>query len=264
MPIAEPVLISQHIESIETNGRQLADAAAKAGWGAPIPGLDWDVRALVTHVGGVHRWAADTVAKASREAVTTAAPKNDLDTAAQVGFGPGDDELLDWFAQGLHTLVQALRTAPADIECFTFLPAPSPLAFWARRQAHETAVHRADAEAATGTIPDFSAAFAQDGIDEMLCGFARRRNPRSTTPATLALEPDDAGAQWLVTLGDERIVATRPDDAASRATEQAQVSVCGSSSALYLWLWNRASAVAFRGDRAAADLWSAAQRVRWS
>ncbi|MER6443505.1 hypothetical protein ABT275_45720 [Streptomyces sp. NPDC001185] len=36
--------------------------------------------------------------------------------------------------------------------CWTFNPArvPSPLAFWTRRQAHETAVHRYDAEAATG------------------------------------------------------------------------------------------------------------------
>ncbi|MDP9117780.1 MAG: maleylpyruvate isomerase family mycothiol-dependent enzyme [Actinomycetota bacterium] len=264
MPIAWPMLIAQHIDSIEANGRQLADAARNAGWDAPIPGLDWDVRALVTHVGGVHRWAADTVTTASRGTAATAPRANDLDAAARVGSGPGDDELLDWFAQGLETLVQALRAAPADIECFTFLPAPSPLAFWARRQAHETAVHRADAEAATGTTPEFSPAFAQDGIDEMLTGFARRRNPRSTTPATFVLAPDDGGARWLVSLGDERIVGTQLDDDSSGAAGEPQVRVCGSSSALYLWLWNRSSAVAFRGDRAAADLWSSVQRVRWS
>ena len=34
------------------------------------------------------------------------------------------------------------------MRCFAFLPAPSPLAFWARRQAHETGIHRADVESA--------------------------------------------------------------------------------------------------------------------
>ena len=43
-----------------------------------------------------------------------------------------------------------LRSAPADLDCFTFLPAESARHFWARRQAHETAIHRVDAENAAG------------------------------------------------------------------------------------------------------------------
>lgn len=40
------------------------------------------------------------------------------------------------------------RWAAGYVDCWTFLDAPSPLAFWARRQAHETAIHRADAQLA--------------------------------------------------------------------------------------------------------------------
>lgn len=42
------------------------------------------------------------------------------------------------------------------------VPATSPRAFWARRQAHETAIHRADAESALATVPEWNAAFAAD------------------------------------------------------------------------------------------------------
>ena len=52
--------------------------------------------------------------------------------------------------QGCADLVAALAAAPDDLECWTFLPAPSPRAMWARRQAHETAIHRVDAELAAG------------------------------------------------------------------------------------------------------------------
>lgn len=37
-----------------------------------------------------------------------------------------------------HELV--LESAPADVAAFTFLPAPTPLAIWARRQASEIAM----------------------------------------------------------------------------------------------------------------------------
>ena len=66
---------------------------------------------------------------------------------------------------------------------------PSPLAFWARRQAHETAVHRYDAQSAAPGGPPapagaFDPAFAADGVDELIMGFAARRRYRR--PATAA------------------------------------------------------------------------------
>ena len=43
-----------------------------------------------------------------------------------------------------------------------------PASFWGRRMAHETAVHRADAELATGREPAFAPDIAADAIDEWL------------------------------------------------------------------------------------------------
>ena len=60
---------------------------------------------------------------------------------------------------------------------------PAPREFWARRQAHETTIHRADAVAAgLGRRPrsaelDLDPAFAVDGLDELLTGFLRGAVP---------------------------------------------------------------------------------------
>ena len=74
----------------------------------------------------------------------------------------------------------------------TFLPAPSPLAMWARRQAHETAIHRYDAQHATGTSAGFDPAFASDGIDELVSGFAPRADQFPTKSSrTMVVHAED-------------------------------------------------------------------------
>jgi uncharacterized protein (TIGR03083 family) len=254
------VEISEHLEHLERDGALLASAAASAGWDAPVPSLRWTVRDLVTHLGGVHRWAAAIV----RDGATS----GDVPEGRAVGRGPGDGELIDWFAEGLAALVATLRSAPVELTCLTFLPAPSALAFWARRQAHETAIHRADAQAAAGTVTPFDAPFAQDGIAELLLGFAARRSNAVESPGTLFLHALD-GPDWLVTLGGERTLAEPiPDDAAQRQPVDGGkaapgATVTATSSELYLWLWNRPAQVSVLGDAALAEQWRQV-RVRWS
>ena len=242
--------VDEHIASLERDGQSLADAAERAGWDAPVPATDWTVRDLVTHVGGIHRWAADIVRTGSASA--------DTEAGRAVGTGPNDDELLAWFSDGHVALVQTLRAAPAERDCVTFLPASTPLAFWARRQAHETAVHRADAEGAAGITPAYDVTFAQDGIAEMLHGFAARKSNAIDCAATLLLQPTDGGDPWLVKTGGERITADRAGEGGN-----ADAVVAGTSGDIYLWLWNRPSSVVVTGDESAADLWRSV-RVRWS
>ncbi len=118
---------------------------------------------------------------------------------------PEDADLVDWYGDLHRRLADALAAAPADLECWTFLPAPSPLEFWARRQAHETTVHRVDAEAALGGDPSpVEADFAADGVDEALLRFQVRERGRADRPCTLRLRADDVpGADWLLHLSPE-------------------------------------------------------------
>lgn len=134
---------AEFIETLRQDGTLLADAAQRACLdGAVPPCPDWRVRDLVRHQGTVHRWATRFVAEGriQPEPITARTPADDA-------------ELLAWFRDGHERLVSALETAPPDLECWYFLRADSPLGFWARRQAHETAVHRVDAEIAAGRAP---------------------------------------------------------------------------------------------------------------
>lgn len=239
------------IDRLESDGRLLIAAACRAGWDARVPGTEWNVRELVTHTGGIHRWAADIVA--------TCGQRFDTAAGSAVGTGPDDDDLAEWFVAGHAALVATLRSAAADLECATFLPAESPRHFWSRRQAHETAIHRIDAEGAGGgECTPFEVSFAQDGIGEIVQGFAARRSNVVDRKATLGLAATD-GPSWLISFGGERIEATESDDMTG-----ADVTVRGASSDLYRWLWNRPSGAVVDGDREIADLWSKTVQVRWN
>lgn len=240
------------MQAIEDNGVALADAAARAGLEATVPTCpDWTVRDLVGHQGQVHRWAATFVATG----------RTDADLALE--DVPGDDALLAWFRDGHSRLVDAINTAPADRQCWSFLPAPSPVAFWARRQAHETTIHRADAEAASGKQLDVDPALAVDGIDELLLGFYSRKRGRlvADRPLTLGIlvtdaAPDDA---WSMTIGPDGREVTRGEASGGCV-------VSGRASDVYQFLWNRRDrgAVTVEGDPDVLALWQEKARITWS
>jgi hypothetical protein len=141
----------------------------------------------------------------------------------------------------------------SDVVCATFLPAPSPLAMWARRQAHETAIHRVDAERAAGVASSCPPAFAADGVDELLVGFIPRPriNLRADPPRSLRIRATDAAGDWLVRIGPQGPVTGAGEDGAD-------CEVRGPASDLYLALWSRqdTAGLAVRGDGEVLALFS--------
>jgi uncharacterized protein (TIGR03083 family) len=244
---------------LDREGRRLADTAAGVAVDTPVPTCPgWVLRDLLLHTSGVHRWAETTV----RERHTEIIP---LDNAQDIEPTlPSDDELVDWFRAGHAALVDTLSQAPDDLVCVTFMrTAPTPKAFWARRQAHETAVHRLDAEAAAGTTTSTGVELAADGIDELLTGFVpRNRKLRTDSPRTLRFETTDIGHGWVVTVSAERPQVVRADE----YDGPADVTVLAEAEDLYRTLWNRQdwSRSAITGDAGLLDRWSADVRVRWS
>ncbi|WP_433548818.1 maleylpyruvate isomerase family mycothiol-dependent enzyme [Streptomyces sp. CA-294286] len=241
--------IETHINCLAVEGELLATAAESAGTDAAVPTCPgWRVRDLVRHLGTVHRWATAFVTEEHRERRPGDA-EPDLDGAP----------LLDWYREGHAALVAALRAAPDDLACWTFLPAPSPRAFWARRQAHETAVHRLDAESAAGRQPGpVECAFALDGIDELLAGCHARDTSRVRTdsPRTLRIRASDApagtDAVWTVHLTKDAPPRTvRGDDG------PADTELSGPAGLLYAVLWNRlpAESAELSGDPRLAAVW---------
>jgi uncharacterized protein (TIGR03083 family) len=174
---------------------------------------------------------------------------------------PADPDLVGWLRDGVDRLVGDLRAAPADLACWSFLPAPTPLGFWARRQAHETAIHRADAQSALGDIDGYPVGFAADGVDELLLGFFSRPRNRMRVEATRTLQVrvTDADAAWTVHIGPEGARA-------ERGATDADCTLLGPASEVYLALWNRRTVddLTVEGDRSLLDLWRQRATVRWS
>ncbi|WP_326665366.1 maleylpyruvate isomerase family mycothiol-dependent enzyme [Streptomyces sp. NBC_00385] len=241
--------IAEHIRSLDAEGRLLAEAAQEAGTGAAVPTCPgWQVRDLLRHTTMVHTWAAAFVTEGHTSYVPDAG-EPDLD-------GP---ELLDRFRAGHRSLVDALERAPQDLECWAFFAAPSPLAFWARRQAHETAIHRVDAESARGgPLSPVAPDHAVDGVDELLRGFHARPKSRvrTETPRTLRLRATDTGSVWTVRLSTEPPATVREEDE-SRVLPPADCELSATAQELYLTLWNRRplTALTVTGDPDLARLW---------
>ncbi len=250
--------ISQHIGHLEHDGSLLAGAAARAGLDAPVPACrPWRVGDLLRHLAHVHRWAAGHV---TGQRVRGAGRKSEAEILAS---GPPDDELIGWYRAAHADLVTALRTTPPGVPGGAFLPAPSPLAFWARRQAHETAVHRFDVQDAAGQAGSFDPGFAADGIDELLMGFAYRDRAEPARGGTRVLQvrTSDTGDGWQVEIGPEGITDVR------RATGEGDCVLDGPAGQLYLVLWNRrpvtGDGVTVTGQDDLLRFWRDDMQVTW-
>jgi len=255
-----PCDVAYHIACLQSEGGLLAGAAERAGLEAPVPACPgWRVRDLLKHVGYVHRWAAGYVRDQHARWVDRASEE------AILGGGPRDDELPGWFREGHASLVRVLEAADPDMTCWTFLDAPSSVAFWARRQAHETAIHRVDAEQAAAGVgtagtadgAPFAPRFAADGIDELIMGFVglyAKRGSWDGPAGILAFHADDgadATADWRVVAGQGRLTVARQTGPADRdATGPAGCDVTGPAADLYLLLWSRRGidGLRIRGD----------------
>lgn len=253
--------IAEHITVIGRQGDLFAQAADEVGLEAPIdtcPG--WSMRDLVRHLSEIHLWAGAHV--------TRRAKKMWVDDLAELSeywpdlavFWPDDQDLTDYYRRTNANLVNQLESAAPAVEAMTFLPAPSPLAMWARRQAHETSIHRFDAQNAGGTPSGFDPVLAADGIDELLTAFAPRAStfPIESTQ-TMVVHAADTDDRWHVTMGPNGITAHRGDG-------PADVTLIGAASDLYLAVWNRgdSSDIDITGNRNVLAAWHNGHRIRWS
>lgn len=174
---------------------------------------------------------------------------------------PTDIDLPQWFGLGAAALVDALTAAAPEDPCWGLGAAPEK-AFWFRRQAHETTVHRHDAQEAVGEAAAIDPVLAADGIDELLTVMLPRAAERfgdpPRLPAPLLLHATDTGHRWLLDPdpGDHGPGVSRPD----RDAPPAAARLSGPADRLLLSLWRRVdpgAAVTVDGDPAVVDaLWA--------
>lgn len=191
----------------------------------------WAVSDLARHLGGVHRWA--------RQAVL-AGPDAHIQ-------GPVDDaQIRPWFRAGAIALIETFTEIDPERPCWTLI-GPGTAAFWIRRQAHETALHRWDLQNSLGAPSDVDEDVALDGIEEV----ATMLLPRQLRLGRLAAGPE------AIELVPERGPRTRLSATAEPSSTPSCAAVHGPAEALWLLVWKRTSLndhrLSISGSRAGAE-----------
>jgi uncharacterized protein (TIGR03083 family) len=228
---------------------------------------DWTLRQLATHVGRAQRWAAQIVSMRSARAIAfREVPDGRIpdDPAQHAG----------WLRAGAERLITVLPEA-GDVQVWV-RGEQRPAGQWARRMAHETSVHVADAQLTVpggdgrrgpDGRPAIPADVAADGIDEWLTMLAEPGDgdPDLSDAVLAAGEslhvhaadvPDGTG-EWVVRHDPAGITVRR-------AHEKATLALRGGASDLLLVLLRRlppdGPAVGVHGDPDLLRRWLAATR----
>ena len=232
------------IDAIRTDAEALADGAERAGLDAPVPSCpDWRVSDLLAHIGLVHRWAA---ANCDRK------PDDAFMRSTAMGEAPEESARVGWMREGAAQLVDVLASHGADDPCWTWAP-PQTVGFWQRRMAHETAMHRVDAQLAAGIPQAIPAELAADGIDEWLWLLPRRPWAPGVGEGkgeSLHFHCTDVEGEWLVRLNADGLDVEREH-------AKGDVALRGAASDLLCWMMGRGSLEPLEafGDEGLLDHW---------
>jgi uncharacterized protein (TIGR03083 family) len=149
---------------------------------------------------------------------------------------PPERDPLDWLADAQDRLLSLLSERGPEAHSATWWPSDQTVGFWARRMAHETVIHRVDAELSVGQPSPIDPDLASDGVDEVLNIFLA---------GDWSGDPEDAcqgqrvvvttgGRAWEVKLDRESVEVTSP-----QGVPDAEIS--GDPESVLLWLWGRRS-----------------------
>ena len=210
------------MSAVEREGHALS-LTARHDSRAEVPSCPgWNIDELLRHVGIAHH----RVALILREGRTEPPPLEET--------SPPHGGSLSWYEAGLAALLDAMRTVDPATPVWTFSRSDPTATFWHRRMAHETVVHRVDAEQATGAVGPLDPALVLDGIAESLEVFAPLMARREEDPATATvhLHAPDVEGEWLVSLGGSTV-------AVEHRHAKGDAAVRGTAVDLHLWLWGR-------------------------
>ena len=229
----------RYLEAIASDGAATL-AAGHRGLDPNVPTTPgWTVRDVIAHLGQVHRQKAHIV----RESLVDEAPDT-LDP-------PADADLLEWFDDGVHELTSVLAAADPSKHVYTWHSPDQSVGFWIRRMAHETLIHRVDAELGHGSHTPVDAALAADGIDEVLDVFMSGYPPwAEVTRSDVIVRLISEGWNWNARLLSW--TGTSPNSGREFTDEpglelvdngaKPNAVIRGAGDAMDLFLWGRGSA----------------------
>ncbi|MDG4797016.1 maleylpyruvate isomerase family mycothiol-dependent enzyme [Micromonospora sp. WMMD1082] len=224
-----PLAARDYLEPLAAEMAAFEAIARKADLSLPVRvSRHWQLRDLVGHLGGIHRWAAENIRTGKR---ARQVPKPDEDVAPA-----------DWYRAGADLLLRELAETDPHAPCWNFSTVPRTADFWFRRQLHETTIHGRDADQALGEVRPVPDLLAADGVDEVLrvmlaVGHRWDGKPVAALTGPVAVELPDTGHRWVLSPSDGR-VPTVSGPAATAADDPVAV-LRGPAEQVLLLLWQR-------------------------
>lgn len=229
-----------YVDLIRSDAGLLATAADR-GLEADVPSCPgWTVRDVVEHVAEVY---LHKVACMREKAFPQPWPPERDETPTPAHFAAARDMVL-----------AELAGRDPDEFAATWWWDERTVGFWGRRMAHETAIHRVDAELAHGDPAPIDEQLALDGVDEVLRRFLAgdwSDEPFAGPPGTV-VRVHSGDESWRIVMEPSAIVA----QVDRWPNEPAHADITGDPVPLYLWLWRRGSgdSLTVDGDPGAAEL----------
>lgn len=232
------------INDIAADGRGLLEAV-QGNFDAAVASCgDWTVRDLVTHMSRIHNRVAAVLSRRATEMV----PDSEL---PELPDGDDDGALMGHASAALAALLAALGEVDPAEAVWTWT-ARRDAAFWFRRLWHETAVHRWDAETATGRDFAIDGDQGADGVDELfeVLAPAMLARGRPLPAGSLHLHRTDGAGEWMLTGADGAV-------SVERVHAKGDAALRGPGGALCLAMWGRVpvSELELFGDEAVAQSW---------
>lgn len=240
------------LAELDTHCDGLRTAAVAAGPNAVVPTCpQWTIERLVRHIGRVHSWVLASIADPTGADVRAEQPPRAWEAA------------LAFWDEQRSALQEQLAGEPHRPAWVPFRGYEPTVASWIRRQAHEAAIHRLDAELARDDAAaqepaerrasvTFDARFAADGVDELLL-YLMPSLPESehTRNGSVLVEAKDVGRVWSLRIEPGTLPAAADPE---QPFEPDLTIESDSADQLYRAVWNRPHRSVVSGDTALLEV----------
>ena len=246
------------LDALRSEVRALAGAADR-GLDRPLPSCPgWTESTLLGHLGLAYISIARNVAEGKGEDIVNEledlqlAPEYEDWVRRELTQDAVPHGLIEWFRSCAERLEDVLASADPDASAWTWFPPDQTAGFWMRRMAHETSIHRWDAQLPHGDPDAIDSELAADGVDEVFHIYLPHHcRPKTTVTGSgerYLFHRTDGPGDWLVHFeGDSMAV--------ERGSRPADATIQGPASDLVLFLWHRihAERLDVEGDTSFVD-----------
>jgi uncharacterized protein (TIGR03083 family) len=242
---------SEYLDCLSSDYGHLRDAATAVDLTAPVPGCaGWTMADLVSHVAVVYLHKV---------------------TVMRTGEWPeqwpppalADEAPVPLLERGYGQLTAEFSSREPTAPAPTWYDPDQTVAFWIRRMAQETVIHRIDAEQAAGLpVTAVSTNLAVDGVDEVLrvcLGYGSVSWPDEFAQIQGGHLAGQDNQDTITVVAGPATWTVRPSPRevliSDGATDNPRVTIEAAPDPMLRWLWGRAShdQVRVTGDQAWAD-----------